>query len=307
MQHLVRRITVAGLFAVSSLTLSAQSAPIRHEVKSDGQRLALWEKRPARPKGAIVLLHGRTWSSLPDFDLQVPGEKRSLMDALVARGYAVYALDLRGYGGSPRDPSGWNTPNQAADDLASAIRWVSANGHIASKPALFGWSNGSTVAQLMAQQHPELISDLILFGYWKDPDVTIPMMPDTASLLREKTTAAKAAEDFIVPNAISKKGIELYVKAALQADPVRTDWRHLEQWNALDAKKVAVPTLLIQGEFDPLAPTASQARLFAKLANPDRAWVIIAGGDHAALLEDTQPAFVAAMVNFIQRPRGGKR
>lgn len=303
MQRLIGRLTVAGLITVSSLTLSAQSAAIRHEIKSDGQSLALWEKRPAKPKGAIVLLHGRTWSSIPDFDLQVPGEKRSLMDALVARGYAVYALDLRGYGASPRDPSGWNTPNQAADDLANALRWVSANDGVASKPVLFGWSNGSTVAQLMAQQHPELISDLILFGYWKDPEMTIPTMPDTVSLLREKTTATKAAEDFIAPNAISKTGIDAYVKAALKADPVRTDWRHLEQYNALDAKKVAVPTLLIQGEFDPLAPTASQAKLFAKLANPDRQWVIIAGGDHAALLEDTQPAFVAAMVNFIGRPR----
>jgi pimeloyl-ACP methyl ester carboxylesterase len=303
MHRLIGRLTVAGLMTVSSLTLSAQSAPIRHEISSDGQPLALWEKRPAKPRGAIVLLHGRTWSSIPDFDLQVPGEKRSLMDALVARGYAVYALDLRGYGGSPRDPSGWNTPNQAADDLANAVRWVSANSGIAKKPVLFGWSNGSTVAQLMAQQHSELISDLILFGYWKDADVTIPAMPDTVSLLREKTTAAKAAEDFIAPNAISKQGIEVYVKAALTADPVRTDWRHLEQYNALDAKKVRVPTLLIQGEFDPLAPTASQAKVFANLANPDRQWVIVAGGDHAALLEDMQPAFVAAMVNFIERPR----
>ena len=303
MRRLIGRLTVAGFITVSSLTLSAQSAPIRHEIKSDGQSLALWEKRPAKPKGTIVLLHGRTWSSIPDFDLHVPGEKRSLMDALVARGYAVYALDLRGYGGSPRDPSGWNTPNQAADDLANALRWVTANSGIAQKPVLFGWTNGSTVAQLMAQQHPELIADLILFGYWKDPEMTIPTRPDTVSLLREKTTAAKAAEDFIAPSAISKKGIEVYVKAALKADPVRTDWRHLEQYNALDAKKVSVPTLLIQGEFDPLAPTVSQAKLFANLANPDRQWVIIAGGDHAALLEDMQPAFVAAMVNFIERPR----
>jgi pimeloyl-ACP methyl ester carboxylesterase len=297
------RFVVAGLIAFSNLTLGAQSSPIRHEVKSDGHPLALWEKRPATPKGVIVLLHGRTWSSLPDFDLQVPGEKRSLMDALVARGYAVYALDLRGYGGSPRDPSGWNTPDQAASDLANAIRWVSANSGVATKPVLFGWSNGSTVAQLMAQQHPELISDLILFGYWKDPAFKIPAMSDTVSLLREKTTAAKAAEDFVAPNVISKKAIEIYVQAALKADPVRTDWRQLDEFNALDARKVTVPTLLIQGELDPLAPTASQARLFANLANPDRAWVIIAGGDHAALLEETQPAFVAAMVNFIERPR----
>lgn len=303
MRSTLGRLAVAGLFLLGGFTLDAQSAPIRHDVTSDGHSLALWEKRPAKPKGAIVLLHGRTWSSIPDFDLQVPGEQRSLMDALVAKGYAVYALDLRGYGASPRDPSGWNTPNQAADDLANAIRWVNANSGVTTKPVLFGWSNGATVSQLMAQNHPELITDLILFGYWKDSDARLPATPDTAKLLREKTTAEKAAEDFVAPKAISKRGVDAYVKAALRADPVRTDWRNLDQYNALDAKKVAVPVLLIQGEFDPLAPTMSQAKAFTQFANPDRAWVIIAGGDHAALIEDMQPAFVTAMVNFIERPR----
>ena len=84
---------------------------------SGGHSLALWEKRAPQPKRAIVLVHGRTWSSLPDFDLQVSGEHRSLMDALVAKGYAVYALDLRGYGATARDRTGWNSPDQAAEKL----------------------------------------------------------------------------------------------------------------------------------------------------------------------------------------------
>ena len=96
--------------------------------------------------------------------------------------------------------------------------------------------------------------------------------------------------------------MDVYVAAALKADPVRTDWRHLEQWSAIDPKKIMVPTLLIQGELDPIAATATQAAFFSRLGTADRAWVVMAGGDHASLMENMQPAFVAAMINFIERP-----
>ena len=264
--------------------------------------MALWEKRAAKPTRAIVLLHGRTWSSLPDFDLQVPGEHRSLMDALVAKGYAVYALDLRGYGGTPRDASGWVNPNRAAADLAAAVEWVTKNSGVTGKPALFGWSNGSTVAHLMAQQHPELISSLVLFGYWKDPDSLSVTGPDTIAPKRAATTAKAAASDFITPT-ISARAIELYVKAALAADPVRSDWRRMEEYNALSPAKLTVPTLLITGEHDPLAPEASQRKFFDRLTVKDKQWVTIKQGDHAALLEDMQPEFVRVMTTFIDRKR----
>jgi pimeloyl-ACP methyl ester carboxylesterase len=224
------------------------------------------------------------------------------MDALVAKGYAVYALDLRGYGATPRDGTGWDTPNRSAEDLAAALRWIAANSGLAGKPAVLGWSNGSTVAQLCAQRHPDLMSDLMLVGYWKDPDSTIAPATDTVKPARVPTTAEAAASDFIAPHAISKRALAAYVAAALKSDPVRTDWRRMEEYNALDAAKVHVPTLLIQGELDPIAPTALQAKFFARLANPDRQWVVLAGGDHAALLEETQPAFVAAVVAFLERP-----
>ena len=285
---------------------AAQIAPpvalVKHTVTSDGHPIALWEKRPTHAKRMIVLVHGRTWSALPDFDLQVAGEHRSLMDALVAKGYAVYAIDLRGYGATARDSSGWTTPNQSADDLAAALQWVMAHSRVAGKPSLMGWSNGSTVAQLLAQRHPELIANLILTGYWKDSDEQIALAPDTIVPLRSKTTAQAAASDFIAPNAISRRALQAYVAAAIAADPVRSDWRRREQFNALDPAKITVPTLLIQGELDPIAPTAFQAKFFSRLGTGDRQWVVIAGGDHAVLIENTQPAFVSAMVNFIERP-----
>jgi pimeloyl-ACP methyl ester carboxylesterase len=271
-------------------------------VNAGGHPLALWARTVAKPRGVIVLIHGRTWSSLPDFDLQVPGESRSIMQALNAKGYSTYALDLRGYGKSPRNEDGWNTPDQAADDVAAALEWLAKEKHV-TRPALLGWSMGSLVVQLLAQKRPELISDLVLYGYPRDALAAAAAQPVPAVPPRTKTTREQAISDFISPAVIDQKTIDAYAAAALAADPVRTDWKALDQYNQLDPAKVTVPALLIQGERDPLALTDAQARLFTKLANPDRQWVVLAGGDHAALLEDTAPAFVAAIVNFIERPK----
>jgi alpha-beta hydrolase superfamily lysophospholipase len=295
------RVLVAAVLLTS--VASAQTAPVKHSVAaSDGHQLALWEKKAAQPKGAILLLHGRTWSTLPDFDLQVPGEHRSLMDALVARGYSVYGLDLRGYGATPRDATDWDTPDRSVEDLSAAIAWVAKNSGAPGKPALLGWSNGSMVSALFAKTHGDQISALMLTGYPMHPDSTFATIPDTAKPAHAKTTAKAAASDFIAPGAISKKAVDVYVAAALKADPVLTDWRRMEQWNGIDPKKIKVPTLLIQGELDPYASTATQAAFFSRLGTADRQWVVMAGGDHASLMEDMQPAFVSAMVNFIERP-----
>jgi pimeloyl-ACP methyl ester carboxylesterase len=110
---------------VGQPAVAADKAELRrHTVMADGHPLALWEKSAAGATEAILLVHGRTWSALPDFDLQVDGEDLSLMDGLVAEGYAVYAVDLRGYGESPRDDTEWLTPNRAADDVAIVVRWI---------------------------------------------------------------------------------------------------------------------------------------------------------------------------------------
>jgi len=276
---------------------AAAGDPARVVVTADdGFQLTMWRKAPAQPRRSVLLVHGRTWSGRPDFDLQVPGESRSFMDALVALGYAAYAIDLRGYGATPRDTTGFLTPDRAAADVAAALR------AIGGRPVVIGWSRGSMVAQLASQRTPELMSAVILFGYPGDPDRKVPEQADPETPARKPTTAEAAAEDFIAPGVISKRAIDAYVKAALAADPVRADWRRDVEWNALDPQAVHVPVLLLQAELDPLAKTDAQARLFSRLGTVDRQWVVIPGGDHAALLEDTAPRMIAAIGAFVERP-----
>jgi pimeloyl-ACP methyl ester carboxylesterase len=280
----------------------ADAGPPAHlTVVVDGHPMAVWSRAPKHPKGVIVLLHGRTWSSLPDFDLQVPGDRRSVMEALAARGYAVYALDARGYGSTPRDSTGWLTPDRAEADVVGVLRFIGARHDALPKPVLIGWSFGSLVAQLTVERQPDLVSAVVLYGYPADPAALPAPTAGPAVAPRIANTAAAAASDFIAPNVTPKRVVDAYVAAALAADPVRVDWRGLEQFQELIPEQVRVPTLLLQGELDPLAPTPALARLFTRLGTGDRRWVVLAGRDHAALLEDPTPEFVSAITDFIER------
>ncbi len=273
---------------------------VRHTVDSDGHAMAVWEKSAAEPRSVIVLLHGRTWSTVPDFDLQVPGEDLSLMDGLVELGFATYGLDLRGYGETARDESGWNTPDRAASDLANVLSWA-RDRHPGVPVHLFGWSLGSMVSQLAAQRHPELIDRLVLFGYPHRPGSERPFQEPDGDPAMAPTTAEAAASDFIVPGSISQRAIDAYVAAALEWDPVRTDWTMGHQWNELDPGAVTVPTLVIQGESDPLSRPGPVAALFNGLGTDDKAWVVVPGGDHAAFLETPRPYFLSALESFLLR------
>jgi alpha-beta hydrolase superfamily lysophospholipase len=110
-------IPLLALLPLQTAPASPTAAPQRFTVTADGHPLAVWGRVPANPRKSVLLVHGRTWSSRPDFDLQVPGLKRSVMQSFADRGIAAYAVDLRGYGETPRDATGFNTPNRAAADV----------------------------------------------------------------------------------------------------------------------------------------------------------------------------------------------
>jgi pimeloyl-ACP methyl ester carboxylesterase len=293
---------VAGAAPVA--TVERLEPPERFTVRSDGHPLAVWARRPASPKAAVVLLHGRTWSSLPDFDLQVPGLERSVMASLESRGIAAYAVDMRGYGETPRDDTGWLTPRRSAADVLSVLDWVAARHPTLPHPGVIGWSRGAAIAQLAVQAAPDRASSLVLFGFAFDPDLHFVdlTLPDEPARARNTTVAALS--DFISPDVTPLVVLEAFVEQALAADPVLADLRGDGQFDALDPKLVTVPTLVLFGERDPGVLDADAGKFFARLATPDKQMVVLPGADHAAQLEDTHDAWISAVVSFLMRPRG---
>lgn len=317
-RRFIARVLVACTIATVSLTpvMSAQrpgtDLPARSSVRADdGHLLTLWSRRPAGAvRGSILLLHGRTWSALPNFDLRVPGQRISLMEALVARGYAVYALDQRGYGATPRDSTQWLTPSRAARDAVQVLDWIAAHESSGGRPALFGYSQGSMTAMLAAQRAPGAMSTLVLYGFPLDLSAASPgAAPAAASGAarstqpeRRPTTIAAAEEDFITPESTAPGVKEAYARAAVAADPVRSDWREEQEFLTLDPSSLRMPVLVINGERDPYATRAHLGAFMARVAGVDRSWVVLARADHAAHLE-RQPEFVDALVNFMSRER----
>jgi len=298
-----RRVSIAFVVCLASRLPAQPSRPlVREEVRVDAHPLTVWSKRPSgRPRGSILLVHGRTWSARPNFDLHVPGSRddASLMDALVTRGYAAYALDQRGYGATPRDRTGWLTPDRAERDVSAVLDWVRRQDAGGGAPVLLGYSRGSQVAMLVAQRHPDKLAGLVLYGY-PDPGPYAQAPADPAVPPRQHTTAAGAGEDFISPSVTPRGVKEAYVRVATTTDSIRADWKDERQFLAIDPSKVHVPTLLLDGERDPYANASSHPAFFPRLGTADRWWVVLPGADHAAHLE-LQRAFVNALVAFMER------
>jgi pimeloyl-ACP methyl ester carboxylesterase len=301
MFRLARRAVAVSALIVAGLAPAARASqvppPERFTVVADGHPLAVWARLPASPRAAAVLVHGRTWSSLPDFDLQVPGRERSVMAALAARGIAAYAVDMRGYGQTPRDESGWLTPRRSAADVLAVLDWVATRHPQLAPPAVIGWSRGAAIAQLAVQAAPTSTSALVLFGFVFDPDLRFVdlALPDEPA--RAPNTEASARSDFISPAVTPPEVVEAFVEQALAADPVLADLRGDGQFDALD------PTLVIFGQRDPGIYEDAAAKFFARLATPDRSMVVLPGADHAAQLEDTHEAWISAVAEFLLRPR----
>jgi len=291
---------------LATLLLASQAAvrqPVKHDVVVDGHHFAVWQKRGAQPRAAILLLHGRTWSSLPNFDLQVAGEKRSFMDALADAGFDVFALDMRGYGATARDQTSWLTPDRAIADVLGVTAWLQQRMPPGQRlPVyLFGLSRGAMIAAMAAQQRPEILAGVVLLGFGFDPDVQAAATSGTARPERLQNTASSAESDFLTKDAYTPATVTAFARAALRADPVLVDWRDENQFNAFRPAQMQVPALLVHGARDPQAPVAIEQKLFTRFGTPDKWWVILPGADHAAHLEKSAVELVRAIASFARR------
>jgi pimeloyl-ACP methyl ester carboxylesterase len=106
----------------------------------------------------VMLLHG--W--MASADLNWCGAYGDLIDA----GYRVIAIDHRGHGRGLRPLAPFRLED-CAGDAAAALRQLDL------APALIvGYSMGGAIAQLIARDHPDVASGIVLSGtaqHWQDP------------------------------------------------------------------------------------------------------------------------------------------
>lgn len=113
------------------------------------------------PDRNILLIHGVTYSS-HEFDIDY--EDYSLVRALAREGYAVWRLDIAGFGQSGEVGDGFLPDSDyAAEDIHAAVdRICEVSGQ--DRIDLFGWSWGTVTAGRCAAKYPEHIGKLVLYA-----------------------------------------------------------------------------------------------------------------------------------------------
>src|SRR5262249_39596184 len=157
-----------------------------------------------------------------------------------------------------------------------------------------GWSRGSKISALVATRGKQPISALILYAYNLDPGAPPDNGPASGQAPRARNTAEAAGSDFVSPAVTRPAFVPDFLRAALAADPIRIDVCCDVEFLAIHPEEIRVPTLMIHGARDPAFKPAVAAAFFGHLASPERRWIVIGAGDHAAHLEDTAPEVSAA-------------
>ena len=245
--------------------------------KSGGEAPCLsWLNPLGKPKAVILCVHGLGLHS---------GSYEQFGKAMATRGYAVYAVDVRGFGSwmaaKGREKCDFK---HCTDDIVSTLN-VLRMANPGVPVFLLGESMGGAIAMDVAAEQPELINGLIS---------AVP----AADRFQSKRTDLKVFLHLLTGN--RKVNVEKSVVDKATADPtLREEWtgdplgrtelsaRELVQFQGFmndnhdRAKKIdRLPVLIVQGGKDKLVKAEGTKELFEELTTPDKNLAMVNGAEH---------------------------
>ncbi len=226
-------------------------------VTVDGYRIHYLEAKPksGSPERPLVLIHG-LGARATDWAPLMPG--------LAEAGYHVYALDLLGYGSSPK-------PKDGDFSLRGEERIVNGFIHalnLSQQPDVAGWSMGGWVAMLTALDHPDIVRRLVLYdsaGLYFRVDFPLTLFSPTDRAGLEALTARIEPDRprvhipaFAVPGMLRRFRENQWIVDrsfdSMLAGPDILDFR---------VSQLRMPVLIIWGTEDKLTPFTLAERLHA--------------------------------------------
>jgi len=311
--------------------------------KDPGIQIYVRNKRPEgltqfSPEKTVVFVHGATYPAHTAFDLQLAGQ--SWMDYIAAHGFDVYLLDLRGYGKSTRpkemdQPAEANGPivdtAVARQDVGAVVDHVLQRRGI-PKVNLIGWSWGTSIMASYTAENPGKVERLVLYApQWLR--TTPSLVQVQGKLGAYRTVKREAAKERWLNGVPEDKKAELipagwfdaWADATFASDPVGAAENPPvlrapngvvkdgnEYWSAgkplYDPAKIAVPTMLVLGEWDRDTPPYMAQTLFPLLtAASAKKLVMLGEGTHTIIMEKNRMQLFNAVQQFLEEKLNGAR
>jgi pimeloyl-ACP methyl ester carboxylesterase len=218
-------------------------------------------------------------------------------------GFRVIALDLPEFGGTTPDQDGF-TIDRGADLVASFLKVLGI-----AKSVVVGLSMGGYVAMSIARRHSSLLAGMVLADTRAAPDVPHVRANRDKLIAAVQANGPVALADTMLPNLFSEPTrttnpalIERVRQIVLRqsATGVIAGLRALrDRPDAAPAlESVAVPILVLVGEFDTVTPLLTAARIAGTVRKSDLAH--IPGAGHLSNLENPE-AFNSAVIAFLKQ------
>jgi pimeloyl-ACP methyl ester carboxylesterase len=299
--------------AFGDATVEARSAT---ESRLQESRAADLRERAGSPdgkRGTVLFVHGSSMASQPTFDLKVPGRPdSSVMDWFAQRGFDTWCVDMEGYGRSDKKRDINCDIANGADDLAAATDYIMKT-RGTRKFLVYGISSGALRAALFAQRHPERVARLALdaFVWTGEGSPTLAerrkKLPQFLQMKRRPIDRAFVRSIFERdhPGCAEKKVIEAFADAILALDDSMPTGTYVDMCSKLpvvDPQKIAVPTMVMRGEFDGIAGFDDLVEFFKRLPNSDKQFAVMAGIAHASFQQINYLLAYHILHSFFSQP-----
>ncbi len=217
-----------------------------------------------------------------------------------SRWFTVIAIDLRGYGGSERGPTDFDLADLVGDVVGVCRR------EGVTRTVVAGVSVGSGIGLLMALEHPELVSALVLVGgSSRGPaksDLIVSGLLEAADAGTLETFLWSRLQRYVAPGfAETRLGhwlLRMFVEEGegLSAETIAQFYRARRESDlTCRLRELRLPVLVLNGEHD--VSLEDGRRTAARI--PQASHVVIAGTGHAACLEDPG-AFNSLLTSFLR-------
>jgi pimeloyl-ACP methyl ester carboxylesterase len=250
------------------LTIDYLVPHISTALANRGQRVHLFLRERVRrghdhSRGAVLMVTGSTTPAVPVFDLRF--RNYSWMAFLAQAGFDVFAMDLQGYGLSPRprmdDPCNTQPSQQSLlipyplaapchpsypykmaiqsdwDEIDRVVDYIRHNRGV-EKVNLISWSRGGPRTGGYAAQHPEKVDKLFLYSpamYNRTGPSDPPPLPETGSLMQlgKLTNTFKNWDSMVgCANQFNSDIRDPIGTTILEFDPVSSTWGDGTLWRA---------------------------------------------------------------------------
>jgi pimeloyl-ACP methyl ester carboxylesterase len=253
----------------------------------DGYRIHYFEALP--PQGVtgtpLLLVHG-LGARAEDWGVMMP--------ALAAQGFHVYALDLLGYGRSPRPDVSYSISMEET----VVVEFMQAM-HVA-RADVGGWSMGGWIAMKLALDHPEMVDRLMIYDsagtYFVatfGPELFTPH--DTAGV--KKLIAILTPKPREMPEFAARAALRKLQKNAWVLN--RSTASMLNGRDLLDFRlhNIQQPMLIVWGAQDELIPLSVGEAIHKSV--PQSVLDIVQGCGHLAPSECSKPV-IEGTVEFLK-------